>query len=37
MNILKHPATLVVIGIALGYMLSDRIAALPVVNKLPKL
>lgn len=29
--------TFLVLGVAAGYMLSDRIAALPVVSKLPKL
>ena len=34
---LKNPWVLVTIGLLAGYMLSDRLATVPVVNKLPKL
>lgn len=36
MNILKHPVTLVLLGVLLGYMFSDRLATLPLVKSLPK-
>lgn len=37
MNILKHPVSLVVIGILAGYSLSRVLDTVPGINKIPKI
>jgi hypothetical protein len=36
MNILKHPAGLVIVGILVGYALTRVLDQVPLVNRIPK-
>lgn len=37
MNALKHPASIFVLGVLAGYMLTRVLDTVPVINKLPKI